>query len=179
QERGLRSGTLNVPGIVGMGVAARLAMERMEQDHAHITELRALMIEELKKNGCEFVLNAGDEKECRANPAGNNADMYMRGNTAGITVPQILNIGFKGIEGSSLLIELDMKGIICSTGSACAASSAEPSHVLTAAGIDKELIRGSLRLSFSRYNTADEVAEAASVIAKSVERLKKLNGYEL
>ena len=149
QERGLRSGTLNVPGIVGLGEAARLALSQLEEDLEHVSALRKLMLDELDRYGCEYEING----------SGNHAD-------------NILNIGFKGVEGSSLLIELDMKEIVCSTGSACEASSKEPSHVLTAAGLDDELIKGSLRLSFSRYNTEDEVLAAAKILAESVEKLR-------
>jgi cysteine desulfurase len=89
-------------------------------------------------------------------------------------VPSVSNLSFAGIDGESLLIALDLKGVAVSTGSACASGSIEPSHVLRALGLSREEIRGSVRFSFSAFNTRDEIDYALTVLAETVARLRQM-----
>src|SRR5207253_8576240 len=90
-------------------------------------------------------------------------------------VPNISNLSFEGVDGESLLITLDLKGIAVSTGSACASGSLEPSHVLQALGLSREEVRGSLRISLSAYTTRDEIDYAVSVLRETVLRLREMS----
>lgn len=152
QEFGLRAGTENVPNIAGMAVAAKEADLAMQE--------RKEYIEKLKRKAYELIIK-------------NIPDTYVNGNLDN-SVPEILNLNIKGIEGESLLINLDMRGVCASTGSACAMSSREPSHVLRAIGLADEDQRSSLRLSFSYLNTEEEVEKSVEAIKASVEYLRKL-----
>ena len=152
QEFGLRAGTENVPNIAGMAVAAKEADLAMQE--------RKEYIEKLKRKAYELIIK-------------NIPDTYVNGNLDN-SVPEILNLNIKGIEGESLLINLDMRGVCASTGSACAMSSREPSHVLRAIGLADEDQRSSLRLSFSHLNTEEEVEKGVEAINASVEYLRKL-----
>ncbi|MCR5321792.1 MAG: cysteine desulfurase [Lachnospiraceae bacterium] len=153
-EKRLRPGTLNVPGIVGFGKACELARNGLEKELDYLSRLKNMFIDRLTVNLDGVHINSPEN-----------------------SVPSILSVSFDGIEGSSLLIELDMKGICCSTGSACSASNAKPSHVLSAAGLSSERLKGSIRFSFSRFNTDEELEYAAKVVKESVERLRRLCGY--
>ncbi|MBO4415672.1 MAG: cysteine desulfurase [Lachnospiraceae bacterium] len=151
QENGLRSGTLNVPGAVGLGKACELAKNELMTTGSEMIRRKKMFIDRLTT--------------------------YIEGvhvNSPEDSVPSILSVSFERIEGSSLLIELDMKGICCATGSACSASSSKPSHVLTAAGISSERIRGSIRFSFSRFTTDEELEHTAKVTSECVKRLRSL-----
>lgn len=150
QENGLRSGTTNVAGTVGMATAARIANEEMES-----------------RRRAEMALRGELWKAVSDIP-------YMRLN--GHPVKRLtnnLNLSFQFIEGQSLLILLDMHGICASSASAC--SKAEPSHVLQALGYPEELIRGTLRLTLSEENTSEEVQEVAAVLRASVQQLRDLS----
>lgn len=155
QENGLRSGTENVPAIMGLSKAASLAYERMDADNAYIMGLRDRMYLRLTEltDGCVL----------------NGAPLMVGSRLAGN-----LHVSFKDVEGSSLIIRLDMKGIMCSTGSACSQGEGRPSHVMEAIGADRDTLNGSLRLSLSRYNTESEVDSAAEQIAKEVEFLRSV-----
>ena len=89
-------------------------------------------------------------------------------------LPNVSNISFDGVDGESLLIALDLKGIAVSTGSACASGSLEPSHVLTAMGLSREQVRGSLRFSFSKYNTSEQVDIIVSELEQIIRRLREM-----
>jgi cysteine desulfurase len=89
-------------------------------------------------------------------------------------VPNISNLSFQGIDGESLLIALDLKGVAVSTGSACASGSLEPSHVLTALGLTREQVRGSLRFSLSAYTTRDEIDYALAALEETIARLRQM-----
>lgn len=134
QERGRRAGTENVPAIVGMAAAFEEACANMEKNSAYVKGLRDHIIDELTKIP-HTVLNGDREKR----------------------LPNNVNLCFEGIEGESLLLMLDAKGIEASSGSACTSGSLDPSHVLLALGLPHEVAHGSLRLSLSEYNTPEEI----------------------
>lgn len=144
-----RSGTENVPGIVGFATASTLLTE---EDKTRMTELRDYLIEELLKIP-ETQLNGHKTKRLC-----NNA-----------------NIGFHFIEGESLLMFLDMKGIAVSTGSACSSSSLEPSHVLIAIGLRHEVAHGAIRFTLSKYTTKDEIDFTIDSVKDAVEKLRKIS----
>jgi cysteine desulfurase len=151
-ERDRRAGTENVPAIVGLGRAARLARIHLIHRQSHMRELR----DYLEQRVLERV-----------------QDVRVNGSTIH-RVPNISNLSFQGIDGESLLIALDLKGVAVSTGSACASGSLEPSHVLTAMGLAREEVRGSLRFSLSAYTTRDEIDYALSTLEETVERLQRM-----
>ncbi|MCM1569301.1 MAG: cysteine desulfurase NifS [Roseburia sp.] len=155
QERGRRAGTENVPGIVGMGAAARLAAAGLSEKMKQEQELRDYLIGRLET----------EIPNCRL-----NGDRFRR-------LPGNVNVSFPGIEGESLLIMLDMEGICASSGSACTSGATEPSHVLTAIGLEPEEARGSLRLTLSRENTREEMDRTVEVIKGIVERLRSLREF--
>ncbi|MFA6373682.1 MAG: cysteine desulfurase NifS [Methanothrix sp.] len=152
-ESGLRSGTENVPGIVGLGRAAEMARDTMVEEANRLTALR----DHLK----DFVLSRIEESWLNGHPSKR--------------LPNNLNFGFKYIEGESLLLYLDALGIAASTGSACSSKKLTASHVLTAIGLKPEYSHGSLRLTLGRSNTLDDVNLAGQAIEKSVIRLRKMS----
>jgi len=152
-ERGLRSGTENVPGIVGMGKAAELASEIMEREAERLTALR----DRLKR----FVLSNIDDSWLNGHPTKR--------------LPINLNFGFGRVEGESLLLYLDSKGIAVSTGSACSSKKLEPSHVLRAIGLDPVRCHGSLRITLGRENTQEDVDYAGECIREAVERFRGIS----
>jgi len=152
-ERGLRSGTENVPGIVGLGRAADLAMETMIDESKRLTALR----EYLK----EIVLGKIEESWLNGHPTRR--------------LPSNLNFGFRYIEGESLTLYLDAKGIAVSTGSACSSKKLAASHVLTAIGLKPEECHGSLRITLGRSNTLDDIDFVGQAIEESVIRLRKMS----
>ena len=147
QEKGLRAGTLNVPGIVGFGKACEIAMTDMAADQARIKELRDRLYAGLTAGVENIKLNGHPEKRINGN----------------------LNISIKNIDADSLMISI--KDIAVSTGSACSSESVEPSHVLTAIGIDNKLKRSTIRFGIGKFNTAEEIDYA---IAKITEKVKYL-----
>lgn len=153
QERSRRAGTENVPGIVGMGAAAEYAFaglkERMEKEIA----LRDYLIERIEK----------EIPYCRL-----NGDRKSR-------LPNNVNFSFQFVEGESLLIMLDMKGICASSGSACTSGSLDPSHVLLAIGLPHEIAHGSLRLTLSEENTKEEMDYVVENIKEIVARLRQMS----
>ena len=150
QERGRRPGTENVPGIVALGRAAELASANVDRGAARMRELRDYLEQQVIAR-CDGVRV--------------NGDLERR-------VPNISNLSFRGVDGESLLIALDLKGIAVSTGSACASGSLEPSHVLTALRLSREEVRGSLRFSLSIYTTREEIDSAVSALEETLERLR-------
>ncbi|MDP2841816.1 MAG: cysteine desulfurase NifS [Candidatus Methanoperedens sp.] len=150
-ERDIRSGTENVPGIVGFGKAAQLAKERLPEA-AKITKLRDSLIKgvlEIK----DSYLNGHPEKR----------------------LPDNANFRFSFIEGESMILNLDMKGVAASTGSACSSKSLEPSHVLLAIGLKHEEAHGSLRFTIGRGNTQDDVDYIISVLPEIVNKLRMIS----
>ena len=153
QERKRRAGTENVPGIVGFGKAAKLAIPSMEERARHESELRDYLMDRIMEEIPYARIN-GD----RNNRLPNNA-----------------NFAFQFIEGESLLIMLDSKGICGSSGSACTSGSLDPSHVLLAIGLPHEIAHGSLRLTMSEENTKEEMDYVVDSIKEIVQRLRDMS----
>lgn len=153
QERKRRGGTLNVPGIVGMAQAAKLALAEMEERQTKITRLRDYLIECLLKEIPYIRLNGHRTKR----------------------LPNNVNISIRFVEGESLLIMLDQLGICASSGSACTSGSLDPSHVLLAIGLPHEIAHGSLRLTLSEENTMEEMDYVVEQLVKIVERLRNMS----
>jgi cysteine desulfurase len=152
-ERGLRSGTENIPGIVGLARAAELAKQEMSTEAKRLTGLRdklAMMVLDSVKD------------------AWINGIMTNR-------LPGNLNFGFRYVEGESLLLFLDSKGIAASTGSACSSKKLEPSHVLRSLGLRPEECHGSLRITMGRSNTEEDVDYVANCIAEAVDRFRGIS----
>jgi len=152
-ERGRRSSTENVPGIAGLGEAARLAAEDMEWEIAHNSELRDHMIEGLLERIPDSILTGHPTQRLP-----NNASFCIR-----------------YIEGESMLLNLDFEGIAVSSGSACTSGSLEASHVLLAIGLPHDVAHGSLRISFGRGNTMAEVNHFLEVFPPIVEKLRAMS----
>lgn len=155
QEKGRRPGTENVPGIIGMGAAAELAVKHLP-DYA--TRVKALR-DKLEKGLLASFRNSSLNGE------------------AGRRVPNTTNVGFGYIEGEAILLYLDGKGIAASSGSACSSGSLEPSHVLRAMGVPFTSAHGSIRFSLSRYTAAEEVDYVLSVMPEVVNRLLEISPY--
>jgi cysteine desulfurase len=151
QERDVRSGTPNVAAAVAMAVAAEVAIEGLEANSARVAALRDRLV--------EGVLSTID-------------DVDLNGATGDARLPGNSHFTFRGCEGDSLLMLLDAKGIECSTGSACTAGVAQPSHVLIAMGADPAHARGSLRLSLGHTSTEADVDAALAVLPAAVERAR-------
>lgn len=154
QERNRRAGTENVAGIIGMGLAAEIALGRMNEDAAHERQLRD-RLQALLLASCP------DSRVNGANQA---------------RLPNTLNISFRYLEGESMLVLLDQQGICASTGSACTAGSAEPSHVLRAMNVPADWLQGAVRFSLSRFNTDAEVDYVNEKLPAIVQRLQGLSG---
>ncbi len=153
QERGRRAGTENVPGIVGIGRAAELAFSKLQENGAKEKMLRDHLIKRIGEEVPYCRLN-GDAKRRLANN---------------------VNYSFRFIEGESLLIMLDMKGICASSGSACTSGSLDPSHVLLAIGLPHETAHGSLRLTVSAANTMEEMDRVVDAVKEIVGRLREMS----
>ena len=152
QEFGRRAGTENTPGIVGMGAAIELAVSTMDERAKKCREISDYIID-----------NALKIERSRL-----NGDRQKR-------LPGNVNMCFEGIEGESLLLMLDLKGICASSGSACTSGSLDPSHVLLSIGLKHEVAHGSLRLSFSDENTLDDAKYIVEQLAPIVERLRMMS----
>jgi cysteine desulfurase len=153
QERGLRSGTENLPGIVGMGRAAELAHDELTVESERLTGLRDRLIEQ--------VLTRIPEANLNGHPS--------------TRLPNNANIRFSFIEGESLILSLDMEGVICSSGSACSSKTLEPSHVLLAIGLKHEEAHGSLLFTLGRQNDKDDLKYVLNVLPRVVRRLRRIS----
>ncbi|NCC12006.1 MAG: aminotransferase class V-fold PLP-dependent enzyme [Spirochaetia bacterium] len=153
QEGGRRAGTYNTASIVGIGVAARLAKADLQEEHDRLWSLREMLRKGIEESIPNVVVN-GNQQHC---------------------LPGTLDVSFPHAEGESILLYLDMEGIMVSTGSACASGSLEPSYVLLASGVDIELAHGSIRFSFGRYNTADDVAYVLEKLPPIIKRLREMS----
>ncbi len=153
QEKGRRAGTENSAAIIGMGVAIENAVKTMAEDSARIEKLREKLL-------CGLM-----EKipYCRRNTPETN------------TLPGIANLSIRFVEGESMLLMLDMKGICASSGSACTSGSLDPSHVMLAIGLDHGTAHGSIRFSLDRYNTEEEIDYILDVFPGIVERLREMS----
>lgn len=153
QERSRRGGTENLPGIVGLGKAIELATENIEAKNEKIRELRDMLIEGITEKIPYAKLNGDRTKR----------------------LPGNVNFSFQFIEGESLLLLLDMKGVCASTGSACSSGSLEPSHVLLALGLPHEMCHGSLRLTLGEETTKEDIDYVLEVLPPIVERLRSMS----
>lgn len=153
QERKRRAGTENVPGIVGLGLAAEMSVQSMEERAKKEAALRDYLIDRILEEVPYVRVNGHRTKR----------------------LPNNVNLAFQFIEGESLLIMLDMAGICGSSGSACTSGSLDPSHVLLAIGLPHEIAHGSLRLTLSEENTREEMDYTAKKIKEIVERLRSMS----
>jgi len=153
QQFGIRPGTENVPGIVGLGVAARLAAEEQQSLAARLGELR----DELERRLVAIV-----------------PDALIHG-WQGARAPHISNVSIPGTDSEALLMHLDLAGIACSSGSACSTGAVEPSHVLTAMGVPRELGVAALRFSFGKDSTIEDVEAVGAALPRIVEKVRSLS----
>lgn len=153
QERTMRAGTENVPGIIGLGKACEIAKREFDNKNAHIQALRDRLIKGIQEKVTHIKLNG--------HPI--------------LRLPGNVNFSFAYIEGESLLLNLDLKGIAASSGSACTSGSLDPSHVLLAMGMNHETAHGSLRLSLGRANTEEDVDYCLEVLPEIIERLRSMS----
>ena len=153
QERGRRAGTYNVPGIAGLGTAAKLAMENMAKRAEKEKELRDYVIDRISAEIPYTVLNGHREDR----------------------LPNNINFCFRFVEGESVLIMLDQAGICASSGSACTSGAIDPSHVLRAIGLNDEMAHESLRLTLSYENTKEEIDTVVGELKRIVERLRGMS----
>ncbi|NLL53462.1 MAG: cysteine desulfurase NifS [Peptococcaceae bacterium] len=154
QEKKMRSGTENAPGIIGFGKACELAGLRMNEENKALRQLRDKLIKGIMDNIPSVKLNG---------PSGDKR------------LPNNVNISISFVEGESLLLSLDMIGIAASSGSACTSGSLDPSHVLLAMGLSHEVAHGSLRFSLGRQNTEEEIDIVIQELPKIVERLRAMS----
>lgn len=153
QERNKRAGTENVAGIVGIGKAIELAYENLDEYNKKIKELRDYYVKQVEEKIPYIKINGDMEKR-------------LPGNS---------NISFRFIEGEGLLLNLDLKGICASSGSACTSGSLDPSHVLLAIGLPHEIAHGSLRVSIGKYNTKEEIDYLIENLMEIVTRLREMS----
>ena len=153
QENKRRGGTENTASIVGLGKAAELAAAAMEDENGRVRELRDRFEQGLLELVPSVQVNGHRTRR----------------------LPNTSNLAIEGIDSEGMLLLLDQRGVCCSAGSACTAGSLEPSHVLKAMGYSIDRARGSLRFSFSRFNTESEVAQVLEIIPRAVEKLRSMN----
>lgn len=156
QERGLRAGTENVPYIVGMGVAAELALDYLQYEGTKVKELRDMLEIGILNNIGNAKLNSRTKNR----------------------VPNTTNIGFEYIEGELILLHLDELNICASSGSACTSGSLEPSHVLRAMKTPFTSLHGSIRFSLSRFNTKDEIQYVIDNMPALIKKLAKISPFQ-
>ncbi len=150
QERGLRGGTLNVPAIVGLAAAYEQNVATMSVSNQKIEDLKELFLREIS------VLEG-----------------VKRNGEAGNALPSVLNLRFEGIENTAFLYKMDLQGVCLAAGSACASASVKPSHVLTAMGLTEEEAKASVRFSFGKNNTKEEILRGAALTVETVRLLRK------
>ncbi|MER2014479.1 MAG: cysteine desulfurase NifS [Methanobrevibacter sp.] len=153
QERGIRAGTENVPGIVGFGKACELAANQLDEHYEKLSSIRDELIDKVLGTIPEAYLNGDKEKR----------------------LPNLVNFRFKAIEGESLILLLDAKGYQASTGSACSSNKLEASPVLTALGLDPVDVHGSLRISLSPESEKFDVDEFVDILSEAVSRLRQMS----
>lgn len=151
QERGLRAGTPNVPGAVGLAKALELASASLPESADRVRALRDQLIREIRARIPDAVLNGDPERR----------------------LPGNVHFSFPGVDGEALLLRLDLAGIACSGGSACTSGAQEPSHVLAAIGQAPELAKGGLRMTLGEENTPEEIKEVLRVLPEIVQDLKR------
>jgi cysteine desulfurase len=152
QEREVRTGTENLPGAVGLAVAAQICHEKMASEAVRLTTLRNRLWDGLKAQLANIHLNGSPSER----------------------LPGLNNISFEGVEGEALLLSLDLKGIAASTGSACSSGQINASHVLLAMGVAPEIAQGSIRFSMGRENDAESVDYALEIVPQIVNNLRAM-----
>ncbi len=155
QEGGERAGTYNTQAIIGLGKASELARLGVDKERKMLWQMRSALKKGIEERIEGVVFNGSDDYET--------------------ALPGTLDVSFASAEGESILLYLDMEGIEVSTGSACASGSLEPSYVLLASGLDIELAHGSIRFSFGRYNTMEEVEYVLEKLAPVIEKIRKMS----
>jgi cysteine desulfurase len=150
-ERGMRSGTLNVPGIVGFGRAAEIARQEMDQDAARLSKMRDRLQSEL----------------CKLEETKVNGNEQSR-------MPHVANISFKHVEGEGLMMTFN-QNVAVSSGSACTSASLEPSYVLVAMGLGDDLAHSSIRFSLGRFTTDEDIDNAIELVSKGVNHMRELS----
>lgn len=164
QERGFRSGTENVPGIAGMGLAAQMSCTDMDEKNKKLSEVNNYLYNGLKANIKDIFINGPET-------IGTSLD------EPGSRCPSLLNISFEGVRGEVLLHTLEQDEIYVSTGSACHSNNTGDSHVLTAIGRKHKEIEGAVRFSLGQFNTVEEMDIAIDRTAKAVERFRRLGSF--
>ena len=157
QESGKRAGTVNVPSVVGFGKAAEIAHRDMHATHEKLKILRDYLYSEITKKITGVVVNGHTHQR----------------------LPHILNLSFDCVEGESLMLMLDMEGVCVSTGSACSTGALEPSHVLKAMNLSKEVVNGAIRFSISKNTQKQDIDECALKLAKAVEKLRAISPLQM
>ncbi len=152
-EKGMRSGTENIPGIVGLGKAMTLANEFMDEDSQHMKNMRDYLVSRIFDSIADVRLNGHPTQR----------------------LPNNVNLSFKYIEGESMLMLLDMKGIAVSTGSACSSKSLKTSHVLSSLNIEDDYIHSSLRISLGKENTMEDVDYLVESLKETVLKLREMS----
>lgn len=152
-ERGIRAGTLNVSGIIGLGKAIEIVNRQQKAESSKIKKLRDKLITGVLKNIPESQLNA---------------DLEQR-------IPSNAHLSFRNVEGESVLLTLDLEGIAVSTGSACSSGSLSPSHVLLAMGLSEEIAHGSLRITLGRFTTEKEINRLLEILPQIINRLRAMS----
>ena len=152
-EKGLRSSTENVPGIAGFAKAVELCKQNMKEESEKLIKFREKIIKEITEN---------------------IEDVHLSGHPTR-RLPNNVNLGFRYIEGESIILSLDMEGIAASTGSACSSKSLDPSHVLLAIGQKPEVAHGSLRISMGRFTTEDDINYFLEKLPPIIERLRAMS----
>ena len=149
QERGMRGGTINVPAVVGMAKAYELIRQEMDENNEKIQSLKSLFLQEISH--LTGVTRNGDSENA---------------------LPSVLNLHIDGVDNATLLYKMDLQGVCFSAGSACASASVKPSHVLTAMGFDERWAKQSVRISFGKNNTQDEIKKSAKILIDTVNALR-------
>jgi cysteine desulfurase len=152
-EKGMRSGTENIPGIVGLGRAMTLAKQRLDEDSARMQQMRDSLISRVFDSISHVRLNGHPRQR----------------------LPNNVNLSFKYAEGESMLMLLDIKGIAVSTGSACSSKSLKASHVLSSLNIEDDYLHGSLRISLGRENTMEEIDYLVEVLQETILKLRAMS----
>jgi cysteine desulfurase len=156
-ERGIRPGTEDVCGIAGLGKAAELTGNNIDSNIEKLLNLRNRLMQGIQENIENIKVNGSLDN----------------------IIPNTLNVSFKNIEGESIIMMLDMQGIAVSTGSACTSGSLEPSHVLTAMGVDPATAQGSIRFSLGKYNTEQEIDYVIEKLPPIAQRLREMSPLEV
>ena len=155
QEGGERAGTYNTQGIIGLGKAAELARLSVKEEREYLWKLRCALKKGIEERIDGVTFNGSDDYDT--------------------ALPGTLDVSFSSAEGESILLYLDLEGIEVSTGSACASGSLEPSYVLLATGLDIELAHGSIRFSFGRYNTMEEVGIVLEKLPPMIKKIREMS----